>query len=63
VHFCGVEDAVREHGLEDESVAVKVAAFVDDMLRDVSVRDRYDTGTDWDPLEAAYGDMADEYCP
>ena len=61
--FCGVRDAAREHGLEDESVAVQVAAFVDDMTQDGSVRDRYDTGTDWDALEAAYGELADEYCP
>lgn len=61
--FCGVKNAAREHGLEDESVAVQVTAFVDDMLRDGSVRKRYDTGTDWDALEAAYGDLADEYCP
>lgn len=61
--FGGVRDAAREHGLEDESVAVKVAAFVDDMLRDGSVREQYDTGTDWDALEAAYGEAADEYCP
>jgi hypothetical protein len=60
--FCGVRDAAREHGLEDESVAVQVAAFVDDMLRDDLIRDRYDSGTDWDALEEAHGDLADQYC-
>jgi hypothetical protein len=60
--YCGVRDAAREHGLEEESVAVQVAAFVDDMTHDHSIRDRYDSGTDWDALEDSYGDQADEYC-
>jgi hypothetical protein len=60
--FCGVRDAAREHGLEDEPVPVQVAAFVDDMVQDGSIRDRYDSGTDWDALEEAHGDLADQYC-
>jgi hypothetical protein len=60
--FCGVRDAAREHGLQDKSVAVQVAAFVDDMTQNGSIRDRYDSGTDWDALEEAHGDLADQYC-
>ena len=60
--YCGVRDAAREHGLEDESVTVQVAAFVDDMTQNGSIRDRYDSGTDWDALEEAHGDLADQYC-
>ncbi|WP_146418322.1 hypothetical protein [Haloarcula hispanica] len=59
--FCGVRFVAREHDLQTAPVDEQVQAFVDDMLSDGEIRPEYDTMADWDALEAAHGDTADQY--
>ena len=32
------------------------------MTQEDSIRDRYDSGTDWDSVEDSYSDHGDKYC-
>ena len=59
--FCGVRFVAREHDLQNAPVDEQVHAFVDDMLSDGEIRPEYDTMADWDALEAAHGDTADQF--
>ncbi|GCF16058.1 hypothetical protein Harman_39930 [Haloarcula mannanilytica] len=59
--FCGVRFVARERDLQNAPVKKQVQAFVDDMLSDGEIRPEYDAMADWEALEAAHGDTADQF--
>jgi hypothetical protein len=59
--LCGIRFVAREHDLQNAPVKKQVQAFVDDMLSDDGIRPEYDVMADWEVLETAHGDTADQF--
>nr|WP_206043559.1 hypothetical protein [Haloarcula rubripromontorii] len=59
--LCGIRFVARERDLQNAPVEEQVQAFVDDILSDGAIRPEYDAMADWEALEAAHGDTADQF--